>query len=137
MRRLLRLGALLVPLWACDSPSEPTPVPDPSVSGSWTGRGRWGFGIPTPLDMTLVDSQGTFTGDGGGVDCRYNVLCGSFSSYSVEGSHENLTIVIEGTANYGKRWTLRGTLARDGNSMSGTGSGDDFDEGPWEMTRRQ
>ena len=79
--------------------------------------------------MTIVDSQGTFTGDGGGVDCKFFVLCGIFYSYTVQGTHANLAIAIEGTAANGRRWTLRGTLQADGNSMSGTGSGDDFDEG--------
>jgi hypothetical protein len=97
----------------------------------------WGFGLPTPLEMTLVDSEGSFTGEGGGVDCRYFVLCGSFYSYSVAGSHQNLAITIEGTADNGRRWTLRGTIEFNGTAMSGTGSGDDFDEGPWQMTRRQ
>jgi len=48
--------------------------------------------------MTLADSQSSFTGDGGGVDCRSFVLCGSFYSYSVRGSHVNLAILIDGTA---------------------------------------
>jgi len=97
----------------------------------------WGFGLATPLDMTLSDAQGSFTGSGGGVDCRYFVLCGSFYSYSVRGSHANLAITIEGTSDNGRRWTLRGTIQFDGTSMSGTGEGDDFEEGPWQMSRRQ
>jgi hypothetical protein len=85
--------------------------------------------------MTLTDSAGSFTGTGGGVD--YFVLCGSFYSYSVRGSHANLAITIEGTSDSGRKWTLRGTIQFGGTSMSGTGSGDDFDEGPWQMSRRQ
>jgi hypothetical protein len=137
-RCFLPAAALAFLLGGCDGPSDPTPpTPEPNLTGAWSGRGMWGFGLPTPLEMTLEDSSGSFTGTGGGVDCRYFVLCGSFYSYQVRGSHEKLAITIEGVSDSGRRWALRGTIQFDGASMSGTGEGDDFDEGPWQMSRRQ
>jgi hypothetical protein len=136
--RFLTAAALALLLDGCDGPADPTPPPpEPDVTGAWSGRGMWGFGLPTPLEMTLQDSSDSVTGTGGGVDCRYFVLCGSFYSYSVRGSHANLAITLEGTSDSGRRWTLRGTIQFDGTSMSGTGEGDDFAEGPWQMSRRQ
>ena len=120
----------------CDrSPAAPTPRPN--LSGRWTGQIYiTAAPIPTPMQIDLTDNAGLLSGTGGGADCRFFVMCGSFSSYSVSGSHDGVRVTLNGVTPSGRTWTLTGTLSNNAARMSGTGSGSDFAPSQWELDKR-
>ena len=139
-----RVGwTLAIALWALGgaagcgrSPTAPAP-PLPDLSGHWEGAiniTRWP--LPTPMGMDLTDAGGMLSGLGGGADCRFFPMCGSFSSYAVSGSHNGVRVTLNGVTPSGRTWTLIGTLSNNAARMSGTGSGGDFDPSMWELDRR-
>lgn len=116
---------------ACGHGIEPS---GPDLSGRWRGQAEIGMGLATPLDMTLRDDGGHLTGNGGGVDCRYFLYCGSFGTYSVSGTHDEGRFRLQGTSIYGPTWTLEGRLLPDG-TLSGLVAGSEVPSSTWRMTR--
>lgn len=125
--------ALVALLSGCDGPAAPELPPMRDLSGKWSGTAIIGGGLPTPLKMTLVDVNGTLTGSGGEVDCRYFVNCGSFYTYTVTGTHDRERITLNGVPPNDRIWTMVGTISRDGRVLSGTVTGKEVDLSPWSM----
>ena len=82
------------------------------------------------------DNGGTLTGAGGGADCRFFPMCGSFSAYTVSGTHDAVRVALNGATQGGRTWTLTGTLSDGASRMSGTGSGSEFGPSRWELQKR-
>jgi hypothetical protein len=134
MRRVF-LGALAAALLAATvrcggNPIEPS---GPDLGGRWRGTADIGVGLATVLDMTLLDGDGTITGNGGGADCRYYAYCSSFGAYTVTGTHDAQRVRLSGTSIYGPTWTMEGRIT--GDAMSGLVAGTAIPEGSWAMTR--
>ena len=139
-----RVGwTLAIALWALEgntgcgrSPTAPAP-PLPDLSGHWEGLidiTMWP--LPTPMAVDLTDNGGTLTGSGGGADCRFFPMCGSFSAYTVSGTHDAVRVALNGATQGGRTWTLTGTLSDGASQMSGTGSGSEFGPSRWELQKR-
>jgi hypothetical protein len=132
------LVVVLLSLSGCGgSPAAPAIRHD--ITGHWSGF----VNIPTwplatPLEMDLQDVDGTITGAGGGVDCRYFGTCGYFWRYTVTGSHDAVRVTLRGVAPEERSWVLSGTITADGLSMSGTGQGLDtgFPTSSWHMEKK-
>ena len=88
------------------------------------------------MAIDLTDAGRTLSGLGGGADCRFFPMCGSFSSYTVSGSHDGVRVTLNGVTPSGRTWALTGTLSNNAARMSGTGSGSDFDPSQWELDKR-
>lgn len=139
-----RVGwTLAIALWAlegtagCDrSPTAPAP-PLPDLSGRWVGQIEIDTRriLPTPMVVDLTDSGGTLTGKGGGADCRFFPMCGSFHAYTVAGTHDAVRVTLNG-ATLEETWTLTGSLSDGASRMSGTGSGTEFNPSAWELARQ-
>jgi hypothetical protein len=92
--------------------------------------------LPTPMAIDLTDSSGTLTGTGGGADCRFFPMCGSFSAYTISGTHDAVRVTLNGTTQGGRTWTLSGTVSDGASRMLGTGSGSEFNPSAWELARQ-
>lgn len=135
-RSVLMLILVALGIAACDSsPAAPTTLQD--LTGRWRGVAHIPMtALPTPLEMTLTDSDGQLTGHGGGVDCRYFWTCGSFYSYAVGGTHDTTTVRLKGETPEGRTWTLTGTVDAAGSNIFGTIAGPDFPASPCQMARQ-
>lgn len=141
--RALILIAVLLAAGGCGdrarspSPSPTAPSVRPDLSGHWEGAidiRMWP--LPTPMAMDLTDTGGTLSGVGGGADCRFFPMCGSFSSFAVSGTHDGVSVILRGVTPTSRTWTLTGTLSNNAVRMSGTGSGSDFEPSTWELEKR-
>lgn len=120
-----------------DAPTAPAVRHD--LTGHWSGFANIPTtGLPTPLEMDLADIDGTITGAGGGVDCRYFATCGYFYRYTVTGSQDGTRVTLRGVTPEERSWVLSGTIAADGASMTGIGEGlaGDFPRSFWQMQKK-
>lgn len=135
--RAVLVLALLSICGCDDSPQAPAVRHD--LTGHWSGFAQIPTtGLPTPLEMDLLDADGTLSGAGGGVDCRYFATCGYFYRYTVTGSHDATRVTLRGVTPEERSWVLSGILSSDGSSMSGTGQGLDagFPPSAWQMVKK-
>ncbi len=115
LRVLARALLTVVGLAACNNPTAPPTTPAPSLSGTW--EGTWtstSFGGTGRLTFQLTQSGASISG--GALFVEHLCIGGT----SLTGTLNATAVTLNGVTPIGARLELRGTIAADGRSMSGS-----------------